>query len=175
MIGKLSRRERYAVSLGSGAIVLFLVLQLAVFPLIQRRQRLARQVRAQTAVLSEIQALKLEYDALRRNGQRLAARLAVRDSGFSLFSFVEALAGRAGVKSHIAYMKPSTARQGDGRHEVSQVEMQLKDIDLGQLVRYLHGVESSADLVYVNRLSISQSGKASGKIDVVMQVEAIES
>ena len=46
--------------------------------------------------------------------------------------------------------------------------MQLKDIDLDQLVRYLHGVESSSDLVYVNRLSISQSGREGGKIDVVL-------
>ena len=172
---KLSRREKLFVSLAAGVVAAFLVFQLAVFPLVRQRERLERQIRAQTEALSEMRALRVEYEALLKSGQRLTARLKARSRDFSLFSFVEALAGKTGVKPNIAYLKPSTARQINGRHEVAQVEMQLKDIDLAQLVRYLHGVESSADLVYVNRISISRGGKSGDKIDVVLQVETIES
>jgi general secretion pathway protein M len=175
MSRKLNRREKYAVTLASGVIVVFLVLQLVVFPLVRHRQRVSRRIEAQTAALAEMQALQIEYEALQKKMRRLDARLTARNPEFSLFTFVEALAGRTGVKPHIAYMKPSTGRQRNGDHEVSQVEMQLKDIDLDQLVSYLYGIESAAELVYVNRLSISQSSKTSGKIDVVLQVETIES
>jgi general secretion pathway protein M len=175
MTRKLSRREKLFVSIAAGVVGVFLVFQLAVFPLVRQRQRLERQIHAQAEALSEMRALKVEYEALLQNGQQLSARLKARSRDFSLFSFVEALAGKTGVKTNIAYLKPSTARQLNGSHEVAQVEMQLKDIDLDQLVRYLHGVESSADLVYVNRISISRSGKSGDKIDVVLQVETIES
>ncbi len=171
---KLSRREKLALALAAAALAAFLVLQLAVFPLARQRQRLARQVEAQTAALGEMRALGLEYASLQTGGQRLKEHLAARRPGFSLFSFVEAMAGRTGLKPHIAYLRPSTGRQRADGHEVSRVEMQLKDIDLDQLVRYLHGVESSSDLVYVNRLSISRSAREGGKIDVVLEVETFE-
>lgn len=174
MTRKLSHREKLALCLAAGAIALFLVFHLAIFPFLQRQDRIARQIQAGTEALSEMQSLQSEYEELLQRGNRLEARLVSRKKGFSLFSFVEALAGQTGVKAHIAYMKPSTGRRRDGRFEVSQVEMKLKDIDLGQLVRYLHKVESPTNLVYVTRLSILKSGKKEDRIDAVMQVETIE-
>jgi hypothetical protein len=52
--------------------------------------------------------------------------------------------------------------------------MKLEGIDLEQLVRYLYSVESSPEMVFVNRLSVSKGEGGSGTIDAVMQVETIE-
>lgn len=171
---KLSRREKVAVCLAVGALVVFLVWQLAIFPFVQRQQRLSRQVQARTEALSEMESMQSEYAALQGRTTHLRGRLKSRKQGFSLFSFVETLAGQTGVKAHIAYMKPSTGRRRDGRFEVSQVELKLKDINLDQLAGYLHRVESPSNLVTVTRLSILKSGKEAGRIDAVMQVETIE-
>lgn len=171
---KLSRRETIWVALAGGALVLLLVFEWGIFPFIEYRRQLARRIEAGSSALAEMRVLGREYDLLRQNGHELQTRLAARDRNFSLFSFVETLAGQTGVKAHIAYMKPSTARRMDGRFAVSQVEMKLEGIDLDQLVRYLYGVESSAEPVFVARLSVSKGSQGAGTIDAVLQVETIE-
>jgi general secretion pathway protein M len=171
---KLSRRETIWVALAGVVIALFLLFEFAVFPFIDYRRQLVRRIDAGYNALSEMRTLRREYDQLRQSGQNLKTRLASRERGFSLFTFVESLAGQAGLKAHIAYMKPSAERRTDGGISVAQVEMKLEGIDLEQLVRYLYSVESSSEMVFVNRLSVSKGEGGSGTIDAVMQVETIE-
>lgn len=68
-------------------------------------------------------------------------------------------------------MRPSTSKPKDSPYEISQVEMKLQSITMEQLTTYLHKVETSKDIVFVKRLSVSKDSKQEGFINAVLQVE----
>ncbi len=169
---KLGKREKLSVSLGVGFITLFVSVQFIIFPLLDKRDAMKRGIEAKWSGLKEIRMLKTEYEAYRKGAEGIKSHLGRREKGFTLFSFLEQAAGRAGVKDHIKYMKPSDS-PGDGPLKESTVEMKLDKINLKQLVEYLHLIESPEKVVSIKRISITDSKGAAGYLDAVMQVLTI--
>jgi general secretion pathway protein M len=97
-----------------------------------------------------------------------------RPESFTLFSFLDQLAGRTGIKAHVSYMKPSSTINEETGVSLSRVEMELQAISLKDLTKYLYHVETSENMVIVKRLSIARKGKSEGLIDAVLQVETVE-
>ena len=120
-------------------------------------------------------ALQQEYRHLKRDSELSERNFLKRDKKFTLFSFLDQLAGRSGVKENISYMKPTTSKKQEAGHKKSIVEMKLKDITMNQLTSYLHGIETSKNMVFVKRLSISKKGSQDRFITVVLQAETVES
>jgi general secretion pathway protein M len=174
MLKNLTQREKYAVLAAAGMIVLLIVMQGIVLPAFGKRERLARIQGAKTKILEEMIALKSEYHAIVQETEISKALLAKREKGFTLFSFLDRLSGNAGIKDHVNYMKPSTTVQKNSTYKISMVEMKIQDITLGQLIAYLHMVETSKNGVAVTRLSISTTSKPKGFIDALLQVETAE-
>jgi len=98
-----------------------------------------------------------------------------RTANFTLFSFLDQLAGDSGLKDHIAYMKPSTTVNEDSGIKISRVELKLQEITLKDLTSYLFKVETSENMLILKRLSITKTGKNSSMISAVLQVETFES
>jgi general secretion pathway protein M len=169
---KLGKREKLSVSLGVGFITLFVIVQFILFPLLDKRDAMKRGIEVKRSGLKEIRTLKTEYEAYRKGDEGIKSHLGRREKGFTLFSFLEQAAGRAGVKDHIKYMKPSDS-PGDGPLKESTVEMKLDKINLKQLVEYLHLIESPEKVVSIKRISITDSKGAAGYLDAVMQVLTI--
>jgi len=119
-------------------------------------------------------ALKSEYNTIKKRTELSKLRFEKREKGFTLFSFLDKLTGKAGIKNHVIYMKPSTSVQKNSPFKISQVEMKLQGLTLKQLTSYLHMVETSKNLANIKRLSISKTGKQEGFIDAVLQVETAE-
>jgi len=119
-------------------------------------------------------ALRSEYEAITQKAHLSKSRFAKRQKGFTLFSFLDRLAGETGLKDDIIYMKPSTSVQKNSPIKLSKVEMKLQAITLKQLAAYLYRVETSENVVTVKRLSISKTGKQKEFIDAVLQVETFE-
>jgi general secretion pathway protein M len=71
-------------------------------------------------------------------------------------------------------MKPSKTVQKNSNYKISRVEMKLDAITLEQLATYLYGVETSKNMVMVKKVSISKKEKQQGFINVVLQVETVE-
>jgi general secretion pathway protein M len=168
----LGKREKLFVSLGVGFITLFLLFQFIVFPFFDKRETTKRGIEAKRNGLKEMRVLKAEYESYSRGAEGIQRQLERRDKAFTLFSFLEQAAGRATVKDHIKYMKPSDS-QGSGRLKESMVEMKLDRINLRQLVGYLYLVESPENLVSIKRLSIRDSQGEPGYLDAVMQVVTV--
>ena len=99
MIKNLNRRERYALYLGITVVCGFLLIAFVVSPPIEKRKRLANILEAKTRSLQEIQALKTEYDALSGQALLTRRRFADREKNFTLFSFLDRLAGDTGLKN----------------------------------------------------------------------------
>ena len=168
---RLNQRETYAVLAAAVFIILFVVLQFGVFPLLEWRDRTQRGLRLKESQLADIHLLKAEYDSLKNTGELWKEKIQKRPRGFTLFSFMDQLAGKA--KVNIAYMKPSTSKSKDSPFTTSKVEVKLSGITLKQLTPFLHMVETSENMVFIRRISITRTGEE-GYVDVVLQVETFE-
>lgn len=166
---KLAKREIYALSIGACAIVIFFLLQFLIFPFFENRERLRRGIKVKGEGLREMAMLRAEYNTLQKSTKGIRNMLAKRKRGFTLFSFLDSAAGEAKVKDHITYMKPSISK-GSAQYKESMVEMKLEALTLGQLVGYLHRIETVQDLIIVKRISIKGNKKKSGYLDAVLQV-----
>ena len=172
---KLTRREKLALFTATGVICFFIIIQLIFVPLMNKRSKMAQNLERKKNILSEMRSLNAEYDEIDQKGAVFNRRLNKRPEGFTLFSFLDELAGRAGIKENIIYMKPKTITQPGGRYKNTLVEMKCQGITTEQLTTYLHGVETSRNMIFIKRLSISKKGKKDEFISVVLHVETIES
>ena len=172
---RLSRRERRVLLAGGAFVLVFVFVQFAMTPFLDWRDRLHRTLRIRTEALAEMREMEVEYAARKTRAEAFARQFAQRPSDFTLFSFLDRLAGESDIKNHIAYMKPSRSEERDRPYTVSRVELKLDGINLKQLTPYLHRVEvENADkMVFVRRMSITRKGDKE-IIDVILQVETYE-
>lgn len=171
---KLSKRERYAVFAAIVFISIFVVVQFIVFPFAEKKKRTENSLKAKAKVLEEMYVLKSEYEALTNQAGSWEKHIRGRERGFTLFSFLDKLAGETGIKDNIAYMKPSKSDQKDSRYKRSLVEMKLQGINLKQLTPYLYKIETSENNIFIKRISINKKGKNKEFVDAVLQVETFE-
>lgn len=170
----LNKREKIAVAAAAAAISIFVVLQFMVFPLFEKNDQLSRSLVSRQEDLQKIRELQAEYRQTAQEANQAQQFLNRRRRGFTLFSFLETLAGRTNVKSNIAYMRPTITPQKDSPYRLSLVEMKLQDITMAQLLAYLHGIETSQEMISIKRLSISKGEQKSDLITTVFQVETLE-
>ncbi len=171
---KMNKRERTAVIGAAGVIIVFIVGRFVIYPFFSRTEHLKRSLQVKTAMLAEMQQLQSQYLAINQKAKLSLARFRQRPKNFTLFSFLDRLAGEAGVKDRISYMKPSRKVDKNSPYKISRVEMKLEGITLEQLTRYLYGVETSANMVEIKKIAISKKDKKQGLINVVLQVQTVE-
>lgn len=171
---KLNRRERYAIMAAAAVIGIFLIAQFVVEPLFSRTEQKKQSLRAKAVMLEQMQQFKAEYESLTQKTRISQSRFLNREKGFTLFSFLDRLAGEAGIKDRISYMKPSKKVQKNSPYKISQVEMKLDAVTLEQLTNYLYGVETSKNIIDITKISISKKDVKQGLITAVLQVETIE-
>ncbi len=171
---KLNKRERYAIMAAAGIIAIFLIAKLVVEPFFSRTEQMRNNLRTKAAILEHMRQLQSEYAGLKSKTELSKSRFNERQKGFTLFSFLDRLAGDAGIKDRISYMKPSKKAQENTPYKISRVEMKLEAITLEQLTAYLHGVETSRNMVDITKISISKKDQKQGLIDAVLQVETVE-
>jgi general secretion pathway protein M len=170
----LQRREKLAVAAAGIALAIFLLFELIVFPIIDRGDTLRSQIKSKTEALQEMQALKTEYESVSRFSKEMGSGLKKRPKSFTLFSFIDKLAGTSGIKSNIAYMKPSTANLKNSPYTLSIVEIKLTALTLEQLTGFLYGIEDQANMVWIKRISISKGEKNESLLNSVLQVETFQ-
>jgi general secretion pathway protein M len=171
---KLNKREKASLLAAAAAIIIFLLVQFLVFPLFDKNARLERTLADRENDLKQIRLLQAEYRQTADKAKLVQRQIRSRKKGFTLFSFLETLAGQTGVKSHIAYMKPTTITQKDNPYRVSKVEMKLQEVTMQQLLTYLYGIETSRSMISIKRLSISKGEQKADLINTVFQVETLE-
>lgn len=166
---KLARREKYFVLFALCFISVFLLFTLVIGPFFENRDRMQMEVEKKEKQLEEMALLSAEYASLRDDTQRIERVLAKRKTGFTLFSYLENAAGKAQIKDHIEYMKPSTSK-GNESYKESLIELRLETLNLKDLISYLYLIEDPENLIMVKRLSVKGNTKEPGYLDAVMQV-----
>ena len=170
----LNKREKYSIYLATGFIFLFVLVQFIISPLIDKRNHLQRSLQVKTKIIEEMLRLQSEHNAIKNRADSARVGFEKRKRDFTLFSFLDDLAGETGIKEHISYMKPSKTPQKNSQYQISLVEMKIQGIGLVQLTAYLHGIETSENMAIIKRTSISKTSKQEGFIDAVLQVETLE-
>lgn len=171
---QLSRRDKFAIAIGASALLVFALIQWVVFPVLDRQASLADALQRQTAVLAETRALAQEIAQMRAVMSESLQRRATQTKGFNLFSFLDGLAARSGLKGNIVYMKPSVSKIKNTEMSLSTVEMKLEAIQLNQLVQFLHLVETSTEEVTIRRMSLLTTGKDQKTLNAVLEIAAIQ-
>ncbi len=171
----LNKREKIAVTGAALFLSFFIIIQFIIVPVFEKRGDLRQQVTAKKDNLLDMKILRSEYFTMKGKLESSQQGLKKRPAHFTLFSFLDRLAGDTGLKDHIAYMKPSTSVKEDSGLKISRVELKLQEVTMEDLTSYLFKVETSENMVIVKRLSITKTGKTSGLISAVLQVETFES
>lgn len=170
----LNKREKLSVIAAAAALFIFVLLQFLVFPLLDKNDRLSSKLISRQHELEQIRLLQAEYRQTSQKAEQAQRFIQRRRRGFTLFSFLETLAGKTNVKNNIAYMRPTSTADKDSPYRLSLVEMKLADITTSQLMAYLHGIEASNNMIFVKRLSISKEERKPDLITTVFQVETLE-
>jgi general secretion pathway protein M len=171
---KLNRREKYIIY-GAGCLLgLLVIVQLVITPFFKNTNQMQRSLQTKKAELAEMRRLQAEYKTLQEKLQLSQISIDKREKGFTLFSFMDQLAGQAGIKDRISSMKPTNTVQKNSKYRISRVEIKLDAITLEQLTTYLYHIETSKNMVMVKKLSISKKEKNEGLINAVLQVETLE-
>jgi len=173
-LSKLSRREKIIVTAGGGALILFLLVQGVIAPVFGRTAQLRRAADTKAVMLADMQRMKAEYEGLRSQARQSESRYTQRDKGFTLFSFLDQLAGQAQIKERVSYMRPSKIDQKNSAYKLSRVEMKLEAVTLEQLTQFLYGVETSRNMAAVSKLSITRRDQKEGLLDAILQVDTLE-
>ncbi len=175
MLKQLNPREKLIIGMGLTTLAVILFIYACVFPLLEGRERSIHQVAVMEKELSDMRAYRNEYRQLQAAKRRTTDILKKRPAGFSLFSYLDQLAGSTGLKTKIIYMKPSTVKNAEEKNTRSRVEIKLDEVTLEQISRFLYRIETSPHLINVPRLSIKQKQNESGFLETVLQVETLVS
>ena len=173
-IKKLNKRERYIIYGAIGVVAALAVHHLVITPFLEKKSRMHKALLRKQEMIAEMQQWQSDYRAIEQNAQVAKARFARRSKGFELYSFLNKMAGKTGIKDRITSMKPTKTAQKNSEYRLSRVDMKLDSIGLEQLVNYLYAVETSENIVEIRKLTITKKDKKQGLISVIMQVEAIE-
>jgi general secretion pathway protein M len=166
---KLGTREKVMIAGGGVVIILLLFYQFGLSPAIDRLRLLDRLVAQKEREVHEMKGLRDTYLTQKSLMEEVNRSLNQRGPEFAIFSFLEDLANKSGVKANIKDMKPALSTVGE-RYSESSVEMRLEGIALQQLIRYLFDIERAPQVLRVRRMHIKPRSANPDLLDVTFQV-----
>ena len=170
-----TEHRRFFIFGGIGVLIGLVTLYYLFSSLQARRGRLQRALAAKQQTIAQMHQLKAQHESAMAAAARYRAQIARRKQDFTLFSFLDGLAGQAGIKANISYMKPSTTELEESDLSLESVELKFQSITLKQITAYLHLLETSPTGALVRRLSLSRVGKDKYYLDAILLVETLAS
>jgi general secretion pathway protein M len=153
-----------------GTILALLAVSLwIVSPILGQRRKLAVRIEQSEKRLQELISLERLYQEMKAESGRIESNLSQRSNDFTLFAFLEGLAGRDGIKGQIEFMRPSVKQLSD-KHQEEQVEMRFKAVSLERLIPYLYHIETAPEQVRIRRLTIRPQQRNPSELEVSLLV-----
>lgn len=164
---KLTRSQMLLIA--ASVLVLLALSQLIVRPILKKRNQLAASIDRSEKRLEELVRLERLYRDMKTENARVEEDLRQRQQDFTLFAFLEGLAGKDGLKRQIEFMRPSV-KQLSEVHQEEQVEMGLKGVSLERLIAYLYHIETAPEQVAIKRLTIRPHQRDRSQLEVNLVV-----
>ncbi|MCP4744937.1 MAG: hypothetical protein GY874_02185 [Desulfobacteraceae bacterium] len=171
---QLQKRDRLAIICAATAIGVFIIAKLMIFPIFGNLNSKHSLIKSKRQQLVQMYSLKAEAGALSKSSSNIKQELKNRPKGFTLFSFLDDLAGKTGIKSNIVSMKPSNTQLKNSSYVLSMVEIKVQSVTMEQLVNFLHGVENSRERMWVRSMTITKRTKNQGLISSILKVETYQ-
>jgi general secretion pathway protein M len=165
----LGAREKLYILAGAGIAIVILLVQFAILPFWEERERVARAVEAQEKILKEMNTQLAEYRLLRRDMDTLQRAVASRPPNFTLYSFVERKAREAGVRGNVKAINPSRGMSA-GSFEETIADVSLERITTRQLVQFLYHADSPRDAVRIRKLTVRKSTESPEYLTATVQL-----
>ena len=170
----LGAREKLYILAGTGIAALILLVQFAILPFWEERERVAKAIDAQEKILKEMNAQLAEYRVLKRDTDTIQRAMAARAPNFTLYAFVEQKAREAGVRPNVKAINPSRG-MSSGTYEEAMADVTLDKITLRQLVQFLYHADSPRDAVRVRKLTVRKSMESSEYLAATVQLATYQS
>ncbi len=166
---KLGAREKLYILAGAGVAIAIVLVQFAVIPFWEEKDRVAKAIETQEKVLNEMNTQLAEYRLLKRDMDSLQRAVESRPPNFTLYSFVERKAREAGVRGNIKSINPSRG-MGAGSYEETMADVSLEKITTRQLVQFLYHADSPRDAVRIRKLTVRKSMESPEYLTVTVQL-----
>jgi type II secretory pathway component PulM len=163
---RFSWREQLVLGWGAVTVIGLLLYMLAIDPLLQRMAMLDRLIPQKQKELEQLNRLREEYGRLK--GQ-VDADVRSMGTNFSLTTFVEKTVLEQVGKSHLAGIKPQPEMPFEQYKEVA-VEVRLEQVQLGQIVSFLSGLEQASQRLRVKRLEIKSRFNEPDLLDAAITI-----
>lgn len=169
MIGRrMTQREQWLIG-GTVLFIALVALWLGVIEPYRNASALVeRQIASRQRQLREVQEVARRYQSLRRQVAAAEARLA-KGAQQSLFSFIETLTQRYGIRENLVSLRPQKA-QSQGALREESVEIKLERISLEQLVKLLFDLEQGDLALQVRTLRVKTRFDNRSELDVAILV-----
>ena len=170
---RLTTREKRLVRLLLsllGGVVLWQGVTMLFWDPYQAREAELADLRSETL---RVATLAREIESSRALIQSQAQRLAREERGFSLIATLEEEADRAHIKSRITRMTPRTLPP-EGAYRIAMVTMEINSVDLPHALFFLARIQRSPHFIRVTRLSMKRRFNDHSKIDLSLDVEAVQ-
>lgn len=170
---QLTKSQKRALTVGMIFVVGAVIVQFAVFPWLDARQRMRMSIAANEKVIRELTDLGRQYALLKRSSDAIRKVVEGRPPGFALFSYLEKKAGETGLKAHIKSINPlkSTAM---GAYEEAAVEIRLENLTIKQLTDFIYHVESPELMVKIRRMTVKKTKESPEYLAADIQVFAYQ-
>lgn len=170
MMKRLNPRERIIVSAGIAIVALIGVWLFLLSPYFDNMAKLDRRIHALERNVAEAGRMRDQILTLR--GQ-LASVNNQKSGNRPLFSQVENLTDKTGVREQLLSMRPQPATmQGDFRQQL--VEIRLERVSLSQLVKLIHAVEYRSGGIQVKSMRVRPRFEDRSFLDVNMVLMSLE-
>jgi len=166
---RLGAREKRYILAGAGIAIAILLVQFAIVPFWEDRERVAKAIETQEKILNEMNTQLTEYRLLKRDMDSLQRAVESRPPNFTLYSFVERKAREAGVRGNIKSINPSRGMSA-GSYEETMADVSLEKITTRQLVQFLYLADSPRDAVRIRKLTVRKSMESPEYLTATVQL-----
>ncbi len=160
---KLSKRETILIAVGLGVVLIVGISELVFRPLWTRHSELVRNIERTERDLNQVRAIFSRFRKLETLLADIESRLIREGDKFSLFSFLEESARKAGVKERLVSMTPSQSSTVEGYQKL-EIAIRFENLTMAQMVKFLREVENAPRFIRVDQLRVDRS---TGKSDRV--------
>jgi len=170
---KLDERQRYLVAGTAIFVLIALLLEIAVFPFREAKEKLTKAVQVNQKKLNEVIKLDAEFTSQEAAIAQIQKSMSARSADFTLFAYLEKKATQANVKERIKQMNSSRGIQS-ASFEESLIDMKLDKITIKQLTDFLYFAESQADLVKIKRITINKMKESPEYLSAQIQISSFQ-
>ena len=170
---RLAQREK----LLAGGLLVFIaswsLFTVAVKPALARLETLGRVIPENRQELEKVREISKKYILLKSRLDNLHTNIASQNETIELLPFLESLIEECGLARNLDTMKRDVL-QIDSNYSETIVEVRLESLSLGELVDFLHKIESSQVRARTKSIYIKRNMENKNLLDSVVEIHSAE-